>query len=316
MAPRAAMVLQRARVWLVPGVAGTAFVVFAVLSAMEWMPAATALAGGVLAALALLLWIGERPLLEPGSSARDRLIGAGVALVWLAAGYIPFHARLFPGTPLVDAQQIRASGDGLPLRIPATGYGAVDLLLKGRLSDNPTGGASPPVHYRLTIEDGDATPRVVEGLFQDRLMTQRLGRRGTATVHQAHTADVRVFSNPRGQDLSITHVVLEPESSQPITVTVLPHPLPGLVVLSILGSALFALVIAFDRLGPAHTTDGGLTLATAAVVGTAIIFWTSNAVDPDFHTLIGSAIFGGPLGFAGGAFVWWIAKRLIAGPAR
>jgi len=27
-------------------------------------------------------------------------------------------------------------------------------------------------------------------------------------------------------------------------------------------------------------------------------------------------IFGGPLGFIAGAALWWMAKRLIAGPAR
>jgi hypothetical protein len=63
-------------------------------------------------------------------------------------------------------------------------------------------------------------------------------------------------------------------------------------------------------------TDGALTCATAAVVGTAVIFWTSNAVHPDFAALIGSVIFGGPLGFAAGALVWWMAKRLIVRPTR
>jgi len=63
-------------------------------------------------------------------------------------------------------------------------------------------------------------------------------------------------------------------------------------------------------------TDGALTLATAAVVGAAVIFWTSNAVHPDFRTLIGSAIFGGPVGFAAGALLWWAAKKLIARPGR
>ena len=81
-------------------------------------------------------------------------------------------------------------------------------------------------------------------------------------------------------------------------------------------TALLAAVVAFDRLGPVPETDGALTLATAAVVGAAIIFWTSNAIHPTFQTLIGSAIFGGPLGFAGGALVWWIAKRLFVRATR
>ena len=59
-----------------------------------------------------------------------------------------------------------------------------------------------------------------------------------------------------------------------------------------------------------------LTLSTAAVIGTAYIFWTSNAVHPDYPALIGSVIFGGPIGFAIGACIWWVAKRLVVRPAR
>src|SRR5207244_541315 len=119
--------------------------------------------------------------------------------------------------------------------------------------------------------------------------------------HQRHSADVRVLANPGRGDLTVTHVVLEPESAQPITVSAYPHPLPGPLVLGLLAAALLAAVIAFDRLGPVPETDGALTLSTAAVLGTALIFWTSNAVRPDFSALIGSMIFGGPLGFIAGA---------------
>ena len=101
-----------------------------------------------------------------------------------------------------------------------------------------------------------------------------------------------------------------------LPMTAFAHPLPGPIVLGLTVVALLAAVVAFDRLGPVAETDGALTLSTAAVIGTAIIFWTSNAVHPDFQTLIGSAIFGGPLGFAAGALLWWMAKRLIVRPAR
>jgi len=87
--------------------------------------------------------------------------------------------------------------------------------------------------------------------------------------------------------------------------------LPGSIVLGLAVAALVAAVVAFDRLGPAPETDGALTLATAAILGTAAIFWTSNVVHPDFSSVIGSAIFGGPLGFAAGALLWWVAKRTL-----
>jgi hypothetical protein len=236
--------------------------------------------------------------------------------VWLAACYLPFHLRLFPGAPLVDAAQLTSSGSGLPLSIPAAGHGRVDLLLEGHLAPGTAGGAALPVHFQLTLEDGQGTKRLVEGTFEDKLGTRRLGRRGTAVVHQTHTSELRVITNPTRENLRVTQITLEPPSSQPIALTAFAHPLPGPFVLALVATGLLAAVVAFDRLGPVGETDGALTLSTAAVLGAAVIFWTSNAVHPDVSTVVGAAIFGGPLGFAVGASLWWVAKRTIASRAR
>jgi hypothetical protein len=312
----AALALDSLRNWLVPAVAVATIVAFAALSTAGLVASALGLTGVTLGALVLLLYIGERPLLVAEHPSRERALGAAVAAVWLAACYAPFHARLFPGKPLVDAEKITAAGGGLPLRIPAAGHAAIDLILEGKLTPGPGGGTALPVHFRLTLEGAAGAPRILEGHFEDSLRTRRLGRRGSAVVHQLHTADVRVLGNPGGGDLTVTHLLLEPESAQPIYLSAFAHPLPGPIVLGLTVVALLAAVVAFDRLGPVAETDGALTLSTAAVVGTAIIFWTSNAVHPDLQTLIGSAIFGGPLGFAAGALLWWMAKRLIVRPAR
>ncbi|HJQ85809.1 MAG TPA: hypothetical protein VKA21_17100, partial [Candidatus Binatia bacterium] len=208
-----------------------------------------------------------------------------------------------------------AGGGGLPLRIPAEGASAVDLLLEGRLAPSTAGNVAPPLRYHLTVEGGDQA-RTLEGVFEDRLATRRLGRRGTAVVHQTHTADVRVLPNPARGDLTVTRLVLEPESTQAITLSAFVHPLPGPLVLGLAAAVLLGAVIAFDRLGPVAETDGALTLGTAGALGTALIFWTSNAVHPDFPALVGSVIFGGPIGFLVGAILWWTAKRLIVRPAR
>jgi hypothetical protein len=307
--------LEGARDWIIPLVAIAVLATSAVLGGIGILPIELSLAVDVVALLVLMLGIALRPLLAGTTPSQARLLGLGVALVWGVLCYAPFHARLFPGTPLVSGAQVTASGTGLPLRIPAAGHGAVDLLLEGKLDPNPTGGVAPPVQFRLALAGGSGTPAAVEGRFDDTLRTQRLGRRGSAVVHQTHTADVRVLANPSGQDITVTQLVLEPASAQPITVSAFAHPLPGPVVLSLIALALLGAVVAFDRLGPVAEADGALTLSTVAVFGTALVFWTSNTVHPDFSTLIGAAIFGGAIGFGVGALVWWIAKRLIVRPA-
>jgi hypothetical protein len=304
------------RTWAIPALAVATIGVAAALDATEVIGSPMALVATIAAGLVLLLYIGERPLVLGAHSGRDRILGAGLAAVWFVACYVPFHARLLPGRPLVDGAEVSSAGSGLPLHIPADGARRVDLLLEGKLTPGPAGGVAPPVHYALTIEEGGGGTRAVEGTFEDRLATRRLGRRGTAVVHQTHTADVRVLDNPGRGELTVTKLVLEPESAQPITVSVYAHPLPGPIVLGLAAVALLAAVIAFDRLGPVPETDGALTLSTAAALGTAYIFWTSNAVRPDYFALVGSVIFGGPIGFAAGALFWWMAKRLIVRPTR
>lgn len=311
----ALLAFDAVRDWIVPVGAGLAIVVCAGLTASGLMPAPTGLAAIIVASLLLLLYIGLRPVLV-GEKREGRALAASVAALWLVACYLPFHLRLFPGTPLVEAAQLSSSGAGLPLSIPAGGHGRIDLLLEGHLAPGTAGGAALPVHYQLTLEDGQGTKRVVDGTFEDKLGTRRLGRRGTAVVHQTHTSELRVIPNATGQDLRVTEITLDPPSAQPILLTAFAHPLPGPFVLVLVAAALLAGVVAFDRLGPVGETDGALTLSTAAVLGAAVIFWTSNAVHPDVSSIVGAAIFGGPLGFAVGASLWWLAKRTLAAPAR
>ena len=309
------LVLDALRTWVIPAAASAVIIAAAALSITGLVSGAGALAVAIVAALVLLLYIGERPLLAPDAPRRDQLLGAALGVVWLAACYLPFYTRIFPGAPLLDAVEIKADGTGLPLRTPAAGHPTIDLVLEGKLPPNPTGGAAPPVHYRLMLE-GQGVRSVVEGQFDDTLKTQRLGRRGTTVVHQSHDSELRVLANPGREDLTVTQVTLEPPTAPAVTLSAFAHPLPGPVILGLAAAALLAAVVAFDRLGAVAGTDGALTLATAAVIGAAVIFWTSNAVHPDFRTLVGSAIFGGPVGFAAGALLWWVAKKLIARPTR
>ncbi|HLK11843.1 MAG TPA: hypothetical protein VKW76_10715 [Candidatus Binatia bacterium] len=307
------LVLDALRTWAIPGAAAAVILVAAGLSATEVVLPAPALAVAIGAALVLLLHLAEQPLLAEGAMARERAIGAAVAVVWFALCYAPFHTRLFPGAPLVADAQIGPGGKGLPLTIPADGHRTIDVLVEGRLAQAPNG-AAVPVQYTLTLEDADHRVQTVSGRFEETLKTQRLGRRGQAVVRQTHGAERKIIPNATGRDLTVTAVTLEPEDAPPLALWAYAHPLPGPVVLAALAVALLAAAIAFDRRPALAATDGALTYATASVLGTAVVFWTSNAVQPDFRTLIGAGIFGGPLGFGLGALAWWIAKRVAPLP--
>jgi hypothetical protein len=297
--------------WLIPAVATVVGLAAAVLGATEVVARPPALATTIAAALVIVLHVGLGGLLAAGVGVRTRLLTGALAIAWFAVAYLPFHFRLFPGAPLAPPTEVSAAGTGVPFRIPTAGVRSVELVLEDRLLP-PAGGASaPPVHYSVTVTDADGGTDTFDGLFEDTLRSRRLGRRGSATVHQVHAATRHVVANGAGGDLTVTSVGLEPATAPPLTITAYRSRLPRPLVLALGGLAFLAAVIAFDARGPLPATDGALTLGTAGVLGAAVIFWTSDAVHPDFQTLIGAAIFGGPLGFAAGGACWWVAKRVL-----
>src|SRR5690349_8635328 len=94
-APLAAMAAADvARDWGVPGLAVGTIAILILLSTMEVIGGAGALAGTIAAALVLILYIGERPLVTETRPAGQRLLGAAAAVVWFIACYVPFHVCL------------------------------------------------------------------------------------------------------------------------------------------------------------------------------------------------------------------------------
>jgi hypothetical protein len=108
----------------------------------------------------------------------------------------------------------------------------------------------------------------------------------------------------------VTGVTLDPPTGANVTITAYAHRLPSTPVLVVLVVALLGAVIALDTcVVPA--SSGTLLLATGVALGTALALWTSDTVHPSVSTLIGSIIFGGPVGLALGALLWTIARRTL-----
>jgi hypothetical protein len=109
----------------------------------------------------------------------------------------------------------------------------------------------------------------------------------------------------------VTTVSLEPAAGSAILVTAFRHRLPSTPILALLGTVFVAGVAALDAL-VIPASDGLLTLATPAVIGTALVLWTSNTAHPGVSSLIGAAILGAPLGLALGALLRTVARRTLA----
>ena len=299
--------------WGVPAAAGAIALLAAVATAVGLVAAPIGLAVTVLGVLVLAA---DRGLVKAAQAPTPGLaVVLAIGLAWIAICYAPFHLLFFPGTALHEPIALHAADPSLPVTIPTAERHAVDLMLEGQLPPNPSGGTAIPVQYAITIEDGAGGRQVVSGRFDESLRTQRLGRRGTATVVQAHHAERRLLSNPAGGDVKITGVMLEPAAGASITVTAFAHHLPSTPFLVVLGLVILGAVVAVDtRL--VSGSDGTLTFATPAALGAALALWTSNTVHPTVSSLIGSLILGGPIGLGVGALVWAIARRTLVSERR
>jgi len=294
--------------WGLPVAAGTVALAAATATGFGLMPEPLGLA---ITIIGLLTLAAERGLVKAVAASTPGVAAVlSIATVWIAICYAPFHPLLFPGQPLHEPITLHGADPSLPLTIPTAGRAAVDVMLEGHLPPNPGGGTAIPVQYALTTGEG-ADQQVLAGRFDEKLRTQRLGRRGSATVVQAHHAERRLLTNPGRGDLVIRGVSLEPAAGATLTVTAFAHHLPSTPILAVLALAVLAAVIALDtRLVPA--SDGTLTYVTPAAFGAALALWTSNTVHPTVSSLIGAAFFGGPLGLGLGALLWAIARRTLA----
>ena len=266
--------------------------------------------------LGLLVLGAERGLAKAATAATPGLaVVLAIAAGWVLLCYAPFHPLLFPGDPLHAPVTLHAADASLPITIPTAGHGSVEIMLAGQLPPNPSGGPALPVQYSLTIGDASGGTQVVTGRFDEQLRTQRLGRRGSATVIQAHHGERHLVANPGSGDLALQSVSLEPSAGAAMTVTAFSHHLPSIPVLVVIVLVVLAGVIAIDtRLVP--DSDGTLTFITPAAFGAAIALWTSNTVHPTVSSLIGATIFGGPVGLAVGALLWAVARRTLVDARR
>ena len=279
----------------------------AAAAALEVVPPRRGLAVAIVGVLALLA---ERGLLRAALAGR-LVLAIAIGLGWMAIGYAPFHAFLFPGPPLHAPIQLRSEDPSLPVTVSTSRSAAVDLVLEGELPPNPAGGPPIPVDYTLTFQDAAGAAQVITGRFDDRTRTVRRGRRGTGTVLQPHHQERHVLQNPARGDLYVTAALLEPAAQSGISVTAYRHRLPSNGILAVLGGAFVLAAAALDAL-LVPASDGLLTLATPAVLGAALVLWTSNTAQASVSSLIGAVILGAPLGLALGALLRMVARRTLA----
>ncbi len=291
---------------------------------------------GVLAALALLVWVlngagvipADRSILWFGTCAMlgmlffglrgflgERLAGAIPALLaafglaFLVATLFTLLRTVFPGMPVATADLVPK---GAPLEVKGDGRpGRYRVVVEGHMP--PTQGqASQGEHYEMSVARGGTTVETFGGDFMERWSERRLGRRGTAPVRTVRDVDQHVVADPDGSGFQLSLQSLVPAEGRNVTVSVIPDDFPTWPLVG-LGILLGAAALALDAWRTVDPGDAILSAFTFAGLLGIAAFRRFAPAHPGLPELIFNLVAGGIAGWALSSALWALLRKPLGG---
>ncbi|HVN84276.1 MAG TPA: hypothetical protein VMW17_05465 [Candidatus Binatia bacterium] len=283
-------ILDALRTWVVPAVTLPGALIIYVLYNVEMVERELSVTILGVLTLITLVWLGVRGFIHERTSQRTAVIVGAYALMWMAATTVPFLALVDPGSPIFSAPLHANDTVTLPLE---NRPGEYRLVVEGAFA--PTSGQSTRLaHYRLSLRGGGGE-QSLEGRFSERFLQQRLGRRGSATVRDLHTATQHdVVSD--GTPLTLALSELAPiDTINSVTVHLYPERFPKVVFVGV-AILLAAGAVVVDAWRSREQTSGLLTTITlGAVFAIAGLRWWGGP-HPGFGQLAVEGLIGGVAG--------------------
>lgn len=300
---RRAMVLDSVRGWTIPLVAILGVVLLWVLGAVGVIEMPRALEIAAAALLVLALHTGANDFIHERTSpaTATTLLAFSALLAFVALG--PLYEFLVPGAPLATVELHAGDAEAV---LPLGGIaGAYRLVLDGHLT--PSGGqVTRTIPYKLRVSADGGEPQSFEGEFSERWGRQRLGRRGSATVHVVRGSTQFQIDDSSGGDL---HVALESLGEGGSSVTAQVYRLAFSTWLFVgLGVALTAAAALIDSWRETGATELMLTTTTLCVLFAVASIRRFASPHPEF----GDFFFHGGVG----AIVGLATGRLLASVKR
>jgi hypothetical protein len=265
---------------------------------LDWVTEASA---GMVMGAAMVIVIGSimlRHAFELGGA--RRAVALTLTLLTAAAIAVPIVATIAPGEPLAKGS-LRARGDKFLL--PATAEGPVRLLVHAALGGQ---GGSSSVEYELR-----GTEQPVKGSLARIQNTQRVGRRGSASVTSERSTEYVVAAVPSGtHELTLHDIGGQMEG--PLEVAIFKNRWPATFEWLALVALLAVLVALTGRLG---LDANVLTAASVGLFFGLFVYEFASpqaVVKPEIGALILSLLVGG----ACGSLLAWTAKKIAPAKAR
>lgn len=300
--------MEAVRTFLPPALGAVAFLIVYILGFLDVIATRPALAVDAFLLLCMVLFFPMRYAMR--LLPRQRVLAFTFAALWLVTIFYPIYRRNYPGERIFT---VEASADKLPIELPTSDLGRIDLLIDSHL-DPAEPGQTRVARYALTIEDGVGPPRDLEGEFKETWQSQRQARNQQVEVLRERRSTTIALDTPGEAPLRVTALRVEGHARPVLTLSVYRHLLPPWWLTVLLGAALLAGAVLFDRATGAGETAASLVIATAAAFVGAYAFPGIGSPNPTFRELAGAAIVGALVGGPIGGLVAWSSRGRPAQP--
>jgi hypothetical protein len=294
------------RNFLAPVAGGIAFLLLYILGLLDVIATRPAMAADAFLLLCMVLFFPMRYALR--LQPRHRIYAFVFAGLWLITIYYPIYRRIHPGERLFT---VDASPASVPIELPATGLGRLDLLIDSHL-DAAEPGRTRVARYAVTVEGEHVPPRTIEGEFKETWQSQRPARTQTVEVLRERKATTVVIDNPGRGPLRVTDLRIEGQAQPVLTLSLYRHLQPPWWMTLLLGSVLLTGAVLFDRTTGAGDTAASLVIASAAAFVGANAFPGIGSPNPTFRELAGAAVVGALVGGPLGGLVAWSTRGRFA----
>jgi hypothetical protein len=292
------MVLDALRGWTIPLVGVFTAILMWLLATVDLLATPTALEVATVAAFVAAAHAGLNEFLEERTTAATAATLVAFLALFAFATLGPLFEFLKPGPPLASAELHRGDPE---VALPVGGVpGTYRITLEGHL-DQASGQVARTIPYRIGVATGKEEPTVLEGEFTERWGKQRLGRRGSASVHIVRGDAQYAFRDETGDDIRLSLQSIG-EGAHSVTAEVYRSAFPTWLSIAF-GVALTAAAILIDSWRETASADLPLTTTTLCALFAVAAIRRFASPHPHFGDLVFHGGVGTVAGFLTGSIL-------------
>jgi hypothetical protein len=279
--------------WGIPVLLGGGIAVVALLAILSEVAPTTGVTALGCLLLLLIVFFPLKIALSGASEPRLKALALGFSLVWIAITCAQLYFAIFVGS-LAGGGSVATNGVAIALPLGEQGT-IYDLVVEGNFAA-AAGDVGREAGYTLSLEKDGQKIQEFAGVFSERSVRQRLGRRGSTTSHQLHNHVLHPVVSPGEGTYQLTAVRIDPQLTPTLSVSLYRDTYPEktfwlLNVLLLIGAYVGEVLLA-GREVP-------LVLVTTIALIFVLTFRNLGVPPHSYRDLVGAAMIAaiaGPLG--------------------